>query len=140
MDTVKSLNKWANRHTSYPIDALRITLGVFLFMKGVAFATGNQQVADAFAPVSNLVGGSFFLTYIISAHIMGGILIAVGLLTRWCIWAELPILIGAVAVNFIGPMVPVNLVMALVALGVCIFFLAYGSGRHSADYYFKMQK
>ena len=140
MDTVKSLNKWANRHTSYPLDALRIALGIFLFCKGVAFVTGNQQVADAFSPVSNLVGGSFMFTYIASAHLMGGILIAIGLLTRWVIWAQLPILIGAVAVNFIGPMVAINLVMALVALGVCLFFLVYGSGKHSADYYFKMQK
>jgi hypothetical protein len=52
----------------------------------------------------------------------------------------LPILIGAVAANFIGPMVPSNLIMALVTLAVCIFFLVYGSGRHSADYYFKMHK
>jgi uncharacterized membrane protein YphA (DoxX/SURF4 family) len=140
MDTVKTLNKWANRHTSYPLDLLRIALGVFLFIKGVEFATGEQQVTDVFANVSNFSGGSFFLTYIVSAHIMGGIMIAVGLLTRWCIWAELPILIGAVAANFIGPMVPSNLIMALVTLAVCIFFLVYGSGRHSADYYFKMHK
>ena len=53
MDTVKSLNKWANRHTSYPIDLLRIALGVFLFFKGISFIGANQDVADAFSPFAN---------------------------------------------------------------------------------------
>lgn len=140
MDTVKNLNKWANRHTSYPIDLLRIALGVFLFFKGISFITGNQDVADAFAPFANFSGGFFILTYVASAHIMGGIMIAVGLLTRWAIWAQLPILAGAVAVSLFGFADTKNLLMALVTFIVCLFFLAYGSGRHSADYYFKMQK
>lgn len=140
MDTVKNLNKWANRHTSYPIDLLRIALGAFLFLKGTSFITGNQDVADAFAPFANFTGGMFILTYVASAHIMGGIMIAVGLLTRWAIWAQLPILVGAVVVSLFGFADTKNLLMASVTLLVCIFFLAYGSGKHSADYYFKMQK
>ncbi len=140
METVKSLNKWANRHTSYPIDVLRIALGVFLFFKGVSFITGRQEVADGFSSLSNITGGMFILTYVTSAHIMGGIMIAFGLLTRWAIWAQLPILIGAVAVNFFGPLNVTNLIMAFVTFIVCGFFLFYGSGKHSADYYFKMQK
>ena len=140
MDTVKSLNKWANRHTSYPVDLLRIALGVFLFIKGVSFITSTQDVADVFSPVSNFTGGMFVFTYVASAHIMGGVMIAFGLLTRWAIWAQLPILIGAVAINFIGGMHTQNLILATVTLIICIFFLIYGSGKHSADYYFKMHK
>jgi uncharacterized membrane protein YphA (DoxX/SURF4 family) len=140
MDTVKSLNKWANRHTSYPVDILRIALGVFLFMKGVSFVTGSQDIADAFAPFANFSGGMFIFTYVASAHIMGGIMIAIGLLTRWAIWAQLPILIGAVGISLFGSANTQNLVLALITLIVCVFFLIYGSGKRSADYYFKMQK
>jgi putative oxidoreductase len=140
MDTVKSLNKWANRHTSYPIDLLRIALGIFLFLKGISFITGKQDVADAFSPFANFSGGMFIFTYVASAHIMGGIMIAVGLLTRWAIWAQLPILVGAVAIGFFGYTSTQNLLLALLTLIVCGFFLFYGSGKHSADYYFKMQK
>jgi uncharacterized membrane protein YphA (DoxX/SURF4 family) len=140
MDTVKSLNKWANRHTSYPIDLLRIALGAFLFIKGTTFITGNQEVADAISPFANFSGGMFILTYVASAHIMGGIMIAVGLLTRWAIWAQLPILVGAVVVSAFGYTSAQNLLMAIITLIVCVFFLFYGSGRHSADYYFKMQQ
>lgn len=140
MDTVNSLNKWANRHTSYPMDLLRIALGAFLFFKGVSFVTGTQDVADGFPSLSNFTGGMFIFTYVASAHIMGGVMIAFGLLTRWAIWAQLPILLGAVVISFMGEFNAGNLVMALITLIVCVFFLVYGSGRHSADYYFKMHK
>lgn len=140
MDTVKSLNKWANRHTSYPIDLLRIALGAFLFFKGTSFITGSQDVADAFSPFANFTGGMFIFTYVASAHIVGGIMIAIGLLTRWAIWAQLPILVGAVLVHAFGYGNTVSLLMAIITLIVSVFFLFYGSGKHSADYYFKMHK
>jgi putative oxidoreductase len=41
----------------------------------------------------------FQVHYIASAHFLGGILIVFGLLTRWAILAQLPILIGAVLIN-----------------------------------------
>lgn len=140
MDRVKSLNKWANAHTSYPVDLLRILLGVFLFIKGTSFITSSQQLNDVFSTLSNFTGGMFVFHYVAAAHIVGGIMIVFGLLTRWAIWAQLPILIGAVAINFIGEMHLTNLLMALLILAACIFFLVYGSGKHSADYYFKLQK
>ena len=78
--------------------------------------------------------------YIASAHIMGGIMIVLGLLTRWALIAQLPILFGAVLINFIGDMNAVNLLIATVALALSVFYTIYGSGKHSEDYYFKMQK
>ncbi|RTY94904.1 DoxX family protein [Flavobacterium sp. GT3R68] len=141
MDTsVKGLNKWANAHTYYSLDILRVVLGVFLLIKGAAFITHSRDFEDIIAPFSNFLGGMFVFHYIASAHIMGGMLIAMGLLTRWCIIAQLPILIGAVAINFIGEMNAQNLILSVLALGVSIFFLFYGSGKHSVDYYFKMEK
>ena len=78
--------------------------------------------------------------YIAAAHIMGGIMIVCGLLTRWALIAQLPILVGAVLINFIGDMNLTNFIIAAVTLGVSIFYTIYGSGKHSADYYFKMEK
>lgn len=138
MNRVKSLNKWANARTSYPLDLLRIALGVFLFIKGTTFITGGHEVGDAFSTLSNFTGGMFIFHYVAAAHIMGGVMIAFGLLTRWAIWAQLPILIGAVIVSFIGEFNFGEFLLALITLGICIFFLVFGSGKHSADYYFKM--
>ena len=138
--SVKNLNKWANAHTNYGIDALRIVLGVFLIVKGATFITNSREFEDVIAPVSNFLGGMLTFHYIAAAHIMGGIMIVFGLLTRWAIIAQLPILCGAVIVNFIGEMNALNLVLATVTLLLSLFFTFYGGGKHSADYYFKMEK
>jgi putative oxidoreductase len=140
MKNVKSLNKWANAHTYLPVDLARIVLGVFLFMKGVSFVTNVQYLHDLISPIDQFGGGMFLLHYIAPAHMIGGIMIVFGLLTRWAIAAQLPILFGAILINFMGHMHSENLILAIVILLVCVFFLFYGSGKHSADYYFKMQQ
>ena len=143
MNNVKNLNKWANAHTYLSIDLVRIALGIFLFMKGVFFITNIQYLHDLISPIDKIGGGMygmFLIHYIAPAHMVGGIMIVFGLLTRWAIMAQLPILVGAIIVNFMGEMHSQNLLLAFVTLGVCVFFLFYGSGKHSADYYFKMQQ
>ncbi|MFL1011596.1 DoxX family protein [Flavisericum labens] len=140
MDTIKTLNKWANKHTYLPIDFLRIALGAFLFFKGIDFMSNSAMLVELFKPMQSMAGGMIMVHYVAPAHFIGGLLIAFGLLTRWAIIAQLPILIGAVAINFVGDMNTSNLVLALVTLLACAFFLVYGSGKHSLDYYFKMQK
>lgn len=140
MNSVKSLNKWANRHTYLPVDLFRMALGVFLFMKGVYFVTNIQYLVDLISPIDRIGGGMFLLHYIAPAHMIGGILIFFGLLTRWAIIGQLPILTGAVVINFMGDMHHQNLLVAILTLAVCVFFLFYGSGKNSADYFFKMEK
>ncbi|MFB9079904.1 DoxX family protein [Flavobacterium procerum] len=140
MENVKSLNKWANSHTYLPVDLVRIVLGGFLFMKGVSFVTNVQYLHDLISPIDQFGGGMFLLHYIAPAHMIGGIMIIFGLLTRWAVAAQLPILFGAVLFNIMGKMHAESLFLAIIVLMLCIFFLFYGSGKHSADYYFKMQQ
>lgn len=140
MENVKSLNKWANAHTYLPIDLVRIVLGIFLFMKGISFVTNAQYLHELISPIDQFGGGMFLLHYIAPAHLIGGIMIVFGLLTRWAIAAQLPILFGAILVNSMGNMQSESLIMAILVTLICIFFLLYGSGKHSADYYFKMQQ
>lgn len=140
MGTIKTLNKWANKHSYFPLDLLRIALGVFLFIKGISFISNTEILMELFKPIQNMAGGMLIIHYVAPAHFVGGTLIAFGLLTRWTIIAQLPILIGAIAINFVGEMKTTNLTLAVITLFVCIFFLIYGSGKRSLDYYFKMQK
>lgn len=102
--------------------------------------SNSQILMDLFTPIQNLAGGMITVHYVAPAHFIGGMLIAFALLTRWAIIAQLPILIGAILINFVGEMHVGNLIVATATLMVCIFFLFYGSGKHSADYYFKMQQ
>jgi uncharacterized membrane protein YphA (DoxX/SURF4 family) len=140
MGKIKSLNKWANRHTYWPLDIVRMALGVFLFIKGINFMADSQMLLDLFSPFKDMAGGMIMVHYVAPAHFIGGILIFFGLLTRWAIIAQLPILIGAILINFVGEMDSYNLIMASITFLVCIFFMFYGSGKHSSDYYFKMQQ
>jgi uncharacterized membrane protein YphA (DoxX/SURF4 family) len=140
MGQIKSLNKWANRHTYWPLDIVRMALGVFLFIKGINFMADSQMLLDLFSPFKDMAGGMIMVHYVAPAHFIGGILIFFGLLTRWAIIAQLPILIGAILINFVGEMDSYNLIMASITFLVCIFFMFYGSGKHSSDYYFKMQQ
>jgi uncharacterized membrane protein YphA (DoxX/SURF4 family) len=141
MDTsVKGLNKWANAHSTIWFDAFRILLGAFLFYKGTYFIRNSGEFEDLIAPASNFLGGMFAFHYVASAHIMGGLMIVFGLLTRWALVAQLPILVGAFLINFVGEMDGVNLLLSAVTLALSMFYTVYGSGKHSADYYFKMQK
>jgi uncharacterized membrane protein YphA (DoxX/SURF4 family) len=140
METIKSLNKWANGHTYLPLDFLRIVLGVFLFIKGIDFMSNSAILVELFKPIQNWAGGMLAVHYVAPAHFIGGLLISFGLLTRWAIIAQLPILIGAIAINFVGEMYTSNLYLAIATLFVCGFFMVYGSGKHSLDYYFKMQQ
>lgn len=140
MGTIKTLNKWANAHTYYPLDLLRVAFGVFLFIKGINFMGNTAQLLEVVKPLQSVTGEMIALHYVAPAHFIGGILIAFGLLTRWACIANLPILIGAVVINFAGDMVPNNLILSIVALLLCVFFMLYGSGKHSVDKYLKMQQ
>ena len=140
MTTIRELNKWANAHTNFAVDTLRVIFGFFLFLKGVSFITEKQYLNEI---LSNFVGfGSEMLLihYIALAHIVGGVMIVIGFLTRWSIWVQLPIIICAFIINFIGDFNTQNLIQSSIALILCFSFLLYGSGKHSADYYFQMEK
>ncbi|WP_029037505.1 DoxX family protein [Salinimicrobium xinjiangense] len=139
MTTIKSLNKWANAHTSYPLDLLRIALGVFFFLKGIQFISQTHMLTELIAPLKGYGGVMLLLHYVAPAHLVGGLLIAFGLLTRWALIAQVPILLGAILINFLGPLSWGNLILAVVVLAITAFFIYYGSGKHSLDYYFKMQ-
>ena len=138
MLTIRSLNKWANAHTYYPLYLLRVALGVFFFIKGIHFITQSQTLIELISPLEGFKGSIFIINYVTPAHPVGGILIAFGLLTRWAVLLQIPILIGAILINVLGEMVPANLLIAVIVLLISIFFIFYGSGKYSADYILKM--
>ena len=123
MDTVKKLNKWANAHTYYGIDLLRILVGIFLVWKGISFIT-NTEYYDYYAePLKKIGGGMVIIHYVVAANMVGGVMLIFGLLSRWAIFAQLPILLGAILINFIGKMDFYNLVLSFSLFAICLFFL-----------------
>ena len=140
MGRIKTLNKWANAHTYYALDLLRILLGAFLIYKMAIFMSNQQAFSEVIRPFQNWPGSWMIMHYIVGAHFVGGIFIIIGLLTRWAAALQIPILFGAVMANFLGEWHSGEFFLAFGVLLVCLFFLLYGSGKHSVDYYLKMQK
>lgn len=140
MGLIKKLNKWANAHTYLILDLIRVLLGIVLFVKGIEFMTNFEEMEKLALPFQNVPGGMLVLHYLVPAHFVGGILIMVGLLTRWAAIAQIPILFGAILTNFLGVMNTNNLMLAFIVLLTSLFFVVYGSGKNSVDYYLKMQQ
>ncbi|MDP2386636.1 MAG: DoxX family protein [Bacteroidota bacterium] len=135
---ILKLNKWANAHTNIGIDALRVLLGAFLFYKGMFLLGNTEESMKILKSMPGLGGNLFLIHYIAMAHICGAVFICIGLLTRLSSVIQLPILIGAVAVNFVGEFHVANLLQASACLLTCLFFVIYGSGKHSVDHSLKL--
>ncbi|MES2863780.1 MAG: DoxX family protein, partial [Bacteroidota bacterium] len=88
--SIKQLNKWANAHTSYPLDLVRIALGVFLFIKGATFITNKQYLSEILSSVRGYGSEMIIIHYVAMAHMIGGFMIVLGFFTRWSIWFQLP--------------------------------------------------
>lgn len=136
MNHIRRLEHWGEAHHPRYLDILRMALGVFLILKGVEFARNSGNLE---ALVSRQVPFSSFLLllvqhYVIFAHIAGGFLIAVGLLTRVACLANLPVLLGALIFVDWGMMGHFSaFIIALVVFALLIWFFIIGSGPWSLD-------
>lgn len=113
------------------MDILRIALGVVLILKGVEFARNSSALP---ALLSRQVPFSSFLLlllqhYIIFAHVAGGFMIAVGLLTRVACIANIPVLLGAlVFINWGMTGHFSAFLLAVLVLLLLVWFFVIGSG------------
>ena len=136
MNLSQKLDQWAYAHHPKWIDLLRIALGIILFLKGFLFIQDTTSLIDILKN-SRFEWLSFALAhYVAFAHLVGGVMITIGLLTRLAIAFQLPILLGAVFfIQSKAGFLSVNpeLPFAFLVLIMLIFFFIYGSGPASAD-------
>ncbi len=131
-----ALKDWFESHGDYAVEALRIFLGVVLVLKGYDILTQM----NAYLALINLGGDGMaagaLAHYVIFAHIVGGAMLAIGMLTRWMALLQLPILCGAVLLLWRtpGPAAAAEAPFASVILALLAVFLVYGSGRLSVDH------
>ena len=138
MKLVSSIEHWADAHHPKWIDIIRIFLGVVLIAKGVSFLGNTELIVNMLSQSKVEFISIAIAHYVIIVHIMGGILIAIGLLTRVAVLFQIPILIGAIVfVNVAKGFFAINsdLPFSILVLTLLIFFLIYGSGPWSADNY-----
>lgn len=136
MNYLQRVEFWGDHHHPKWLDLLRIALGVFLCFKGIEFANNMNLVEDM---MSRKVPFSSFMLillshYILFAHIMGGFLLAVGLLTRFACILQIPVLIGAIIFINASMLRPFSeIFLSLLILMMLVYFLVIGGGPWSLD-------
>ncbi|MBS1597653.1 MAG: DoxX family protein [Bacteroidetes bacterium] len=140
MGTLQQIQHWSTTHHPRWLVVLRVVLGLSLFIKGISFMNNavmlNQLISGSI--VSNT--GDWLPLLITGAHLLGGFLIIIGLLTRWAILLQIPILIGAVIFmntqsNIVSSGSETG--FAFVILILLFLFLVEGGGPISLDNYFR---
>lgn len=134
MNLVQRMEHWGDAHHPQWLDIVRIALGVFLCYKGVEFLT---NMSDMLALMTGRMSfGSFtsvlMSNYISFAHILGGILLILGVLTRFACILQIPIMIGAIFFIRTSPDMyrPFSqMLLAVLVLLLLVLFLIVGNGR-----------
>jgi putative oxidoreductase len=138
MNLIQKVEHWGDTHHPKWIDVIRMCLGILLFMKAIEFINNMDQL-------SSLMGKSHFLGsislgvmghYIIMVHLIGGFMVASGLLTRVACLFQIPILLGAVIfIHAPAGIIPTdsNWFLSLLILILLVFFMVEGGGPWSAD-------
>jgi len=136
MNTLQRIDHWAETHHPKWLDILRILLGVVIFLKGYFFVR-NTDALMSIMNHSKFPWVSLAMAhYVAFAHLVGGFLITIGLLTRLAILFQLPVLIGAVL--FVNAQKGFfsessELFFSILILFLLVFFLIAGSGPWSVD-------
>jgi putative oxidoreductase len=137
MNLVTKIEGWGNSHRPGWLDIFRILLGVFITYKGVIFAMNIQSLEMSISGVNMFFTGVAMAHYVIFAHLLGGPLIVLGLLTRIMCLVQLPILIVAVAFinskEFMSVGNRMEFEASLIVLIGLIVFMVFGAGKFSID-------
>ena len=102
MEKLRQFIDWAEAHPKVWLDCVRIYLGLGLFIRGVFIITNTR--AEFILDLLKRMDFPWLVTvgvlhYISLAHLVGGLMLTVGLLTRIAAWVQIPILAGAVFVH-----------------------------------------
>ncbi len=145
MTYLQRLEHWGDTHHPKWLDILRIALGLFLCFKGVEFANNMNRLMGMMT--TQVPFSSFTLTllshHILFAHLLGGVLMTVGLLTRFAALIQIPVLLGAIVFINTSPDIMgrfSEIFFSIVILLLLVYFLIVGSGPWSIDAVMKKEQ
>jgi putative oxidoreductase len=145
MNLLQRLEHWGDTHHPRWLDIVRIALGVFLMYRGVVFL---ENMSSELGRIANSISfNSFTLLslghFVVFAHLLGGLLLATGVLTRFACLVQIPVLLCAIVfVNAPqglwtrGSELPVSIVVLL----LLIYFLIAGNGQWSLNRFVQEEK
>jgi len=138
MKNIDDCKQWIQSHVDIVIDLVRMYLGVGLFVKGLYFLMHKEEMQTLLQGADNVVFAQGAVAhYVIPVHLVGGLLLAIGLLTRLAALIQMPILIGAVCYVWLPKVLFFEQRQGLEFATLVLFLLAlifiYGGGRLSVD-------
>jgi putative oxidoreductase len=147
MNLVQKVEHWGDAHHAKWLAVVRIVLGLIIFSKGIALISDTGYLQDLLFRNSIFAFSSVMATvamHIVAfAHLVGGILIALGLVTRFAVVIQIPILVCAVFfVNVANGFSALNseLWLSVIVLCLLVLFWVVGSGTFSVDQQLKKKK
>ena len=145
MNFAQRMELWGDKHHPRWMGIVRILLGIFLISKGIQFLQNMSSLMNLMT--NSLSFDSFVLIllshYIVLAHILGGVLITLGLLTRFACIIQLPILMGAILFvkSSAGVLNPFSeLLVSFITFLLLIYFLIIGNGPWSFEWFVQRDK
>ncbi len=142
MNAITKIEHWADAHHPQWIDFVRIILGLFILYKGILFISDTNALLAMMKTADLQFVNLGLAHYVAFAHLVGGILIAMGLVTRFAILFQIPILFVAVFLvnvqpGFLSASNNLEFGISLIVLILLVVFLIYGSGKFSVDSWMK---
>lgn len=125
------------------IEILRIYLGIGLLIKGIQFMSNSEQAREYMSMVTLPFFEFLSLHVIAVVHIAGGLLLAIGLITRIAALIQVPILAGAVFFVHLQQGLftkAQNLEFVILVLFLLLVFVVYGGGSLSVDHVLERRK
>ncbi len=147
MNVIQKVEHWGDAHHAKWLDVVRIVLGLIIFSKGIALIsdTNNQQeilITNSVFGFSGMMA-SVAIHIVAFAHLVGGILITIGLVTRFAAVIQIPILICAILfVNISNGFSALNseLWLSIIVFSLLVLFWIIGSGPFSVDQQLKRKQ
>ena len=75
---------------------LRIGLGLALFFKGIQFMRNDALLSEVIAVSPGIQKFVWLQVFIPWVHLFGGLMILIGLFTRWVSLVQIPLVVGAI--------------------------------------------
>lgn len=137
---INSFRKFVDMHHPGWMDIFRIILGIAIFIKGIYFIH-NPDALMQILQNSKISGWTFIVEHHVAfTYLVGGILIAIGLITRIAIIFQIPVFFGSIYCCIADKgffSVFSDLTFSIIMFVLLIFYLIWGPGRFSVDTYMK---
>jgi putative oxidoreductase len=143
MQSIQRILAWLKAHRDLALDLIRFYLGIGLFVRGVLFIKNSELLTRmAYDNQSLDFVGASLVHFVAISHLVGGLMLAIGILTRLAAIVQLPILAGAVfVVHWHEGLLTrgQSLEFSALVLFLLVVFTCFGAGRYSIDHYISSQ-